>query len=178
MRFTFAALALAASTVSASIIARQIPSCANECLFGSGVDLDGCGPTDNICLCKSQKFVSKSTTCIEAACSGADLATALSVSQQICLSVGVTLTNEAPAPTESSASTPAVPSTDGVSSPAPTKASTKATTTAPSTSKTSSASTTGSSSAAPAATTTNAAVANSVNAIAGLAAIGLAALAL
>ncbi|KAG6840157.1 hypothetical protein C0991_008504, partial [Blastosporella zonata] len=135
MRFTFAVLTLAVSSASASIIARQIPSCADNCLFGSNVNLGGCSSTDNVCLCNSQVFVSTSTTCIESACSGKDLQTAISVAQQLCASVGVTLTSSAPAATDAT-SKAAETSTDSVASTTPevTSASTKATSTAPSTS--------------------------------------------
>ncbi|KAG6829257.1 hypothetical protein H0H92_005137 [Tricholoma furcatifolium] len=166
MRFTLAAtLAFAVSSVSASIIARQsIPACADNCLFGSNVDYDGCSETDDVCLCKSQVFVSTSTSCIEAACSGSDLQTALQVSQEICAAVGVTLTS-----TYAAASTGASSSTAAASA-------AKSTVTSPASSGSSAASSTTSSAAA--AATTNAAVSNSINALAGLAAIGLAAMAL
>ncbi|KAG6895049.1 hypothetical protein C0992_003355 [Termitomyces sp. T32_za158] len=139
MRFALAILALAAS-----VSAQTIPSCANACLFGTNVDLDGCQPTDNVCLCKSQAFVSKSTTCIEAACKGNDLDNALSVARTLCASVGVTLTSTFPV---SATASPSATAAADASAPA---------------------------------TTSNAATLHraSANALAGLAAAGLAALAL
>ncbi|KAF5373446.1 hypothetical protein D9615_009506 [Tricholomella constricta] len=169
MRFSLAVLALAASSVSASLIARQLPSCANDCLLGPTVDLDGCGPRENLCLCKSEKFVSKSTACIAQACKGDDLTTAINISQQICLSVGVTLTGTIPGPTST-----APEGTDATSAP-------QSTPTAPAStgSGAGSSSGTGSGTAPPPAQTSNAALSLAGNAAAGLAAaLGIAVAAL
>ncbi|KJA23974.1 hypothetical protein HYPSUDRAFT_117173, partial [Hypholoma sublateritium FD-334 SS-4] len=60
--------------------------CANSCI--ADANLGSCtSATDLLCLCTSSAFISSTTTCIEAACTGSDLATALSVSQAICASV-------------------------------------------------------------------------------------------
>ncbi|KNZ79256.1 hypothetical protein J132_03731 [Termitomyces sp. J132] len=161
MHFTLALSLLSlASAVCASLVPRQtIPQCASACLFGPDVDLDGCSVTDNLCLCKSAPFISRSTSCIESACSGNDLQTALTVAQQLCASVGVTLTSAAPASTSAGAGNNSLDAK-------PTSSSTPSSAT--------------SASASAPATTSNAATLNSLNpnALVGLAAVGLAALAL
>ncbi|KAG6815309.1 hypothetical protein H0H93_010284 [Arthromyces matolae] len=184
MRFTVTAvLALFASSASAGLIARQFPSCADDCVMGDNVNYGGCSSTDNVCLCKSETFVSASTACIEAACSGSDLQTALSISRELCASVGVTLTSTFEASTAADSSTAAADS----STPAATTTSdsAKATSTAPTSSKASSATSTGSAassstSAAAPASTSNAAISLSplANSVMGIAAVGIAALAL
>ncbi|KAH0578681.1 hypothetical protein H2248_003811 [Termitomyces sp. 'cryptogamus'] len=179
MHFTLALSLLSlASAVCASLVPRQtIPQCASACLFGPDVDLDGCSVTDNLCLCKSAPFISRSTSCIESACSGNDLQTALTVAQQLCASVGVTLTSAAPASTSAGAgnnSLDAKPTSSFVFSRQFALSSdlTRHLSSTPS-------SATSASASAPA-TTSNAATLNSLNpnALVGLAAVGLAALAL
>ncbi|KAG5649738.1 hypothetical protein H0H81_002241 [Sphagnurus paluster] len=155
MRFSIAILAVAAaaSSASAALVARQLPACATACLTGPNVDYGGCSATDNLCLCKSQTFVTKSTECIETTCTGSDLETSLQISQQLCLAVGVTLTAPTATPT-GGASASSAPSSGA----APSSASASSSASTPQ--------------------KTNAALANGVNAFAGLAALGLAALAL
>ncbi|KAI0672256.1 hypothetical protein C8Q78DRAFT_1026087 [Trametes maxima] len=151
MRF-FAVLALTAAVSSASaahLQRRQYPDCATPCL--ASADFGNCDPLDDGCLCKNANFISSTTKCIQGACQGNELQTALTAAQQACLSVGVTLTNSAPAATQTA---PASGSSAAASSPTST-------------------------SAAPAQTSNNAAVsARGVNALAALAAVGAAALAL
>ncbi|KAF8893126.1 hypothetical protein BD779DRAFT_1508942 [Infundibulicybe gibba] len=168
MRFSIAVLSLlgAAASVSAStLLGRQgtIPACAGPCL--TTADLDGCALTDNACLCKSQKFVASSTTCIQGACKGDDLTNAEAAAVALCAAVGVTLT-----PPAASGSASGSASGAAASSTAPASGSAGATSAArPSAS--------GSGSAAPS-TPSGAASVNGANALVGLAAMGLAALAL
>ncbi|KZP30868.1 hypothetical protein FIBSPDRAFT_95271 [Athelia psychrophila] len=93
MRFSTVLLTLSAiASASASVYPRQsLPSCALPCL--ANADFGNCGNTDNSCLCKSPAFVNGTTTCIESACSGSDLANAIAYSQALCAAVGVTLTS-------------------------------------------------------------------------------------
>ncbi|KAF9452080.1 hypothetical protein P691DRAFT_772556 [Macrolepiota fuliginosa MF-IS2] len=155
MRFSVAvAVATLASSVSASLVARQLPQCANSCIMSA--DLGGCQPTDNACLCKSQKFVNSTTTCIGTQCTGSDLQAALTAAQQLCAVVGVTLT-----------SIPSNFPTGGVAS---------STGASPTTSGSAAGTTPGS--AAPASQTGNSASFNGISFMAGAAALGLAALAL
>ena len=59
--------------------------CAAACL--ANANLNGCIQSDTHCLCTNQAFVSSTTGCITAACSGADLQNALSFSQALCAAV-------------------------------------------------------------------------------------------
>ncbi|KAH8827123.1 hypothetical protein DL96DRAFT_1233624 [Flagelloscypha sp. PMI_526] len=104
MRFSVVTI-LAAFVASA---VAQLPDCATPCI--TGADLDGCQATDNACLCKSQKFVSSTTTCIMGACKGDNLTQAISVSQELCAKVGVTLSATSTAPAASGTSTSAAAS--------------------------------------------------------------------
>ncbi|KAJ3574890.1 hypothetical protein NP233_g1468 [Leucocoprinus birnbaumii] len=162
MRFSLAvAVAALASTVSASLIARQdsLPQCALECL--TTANFGNCSSTDDACLCRNQDFLNSSTTCIGQKCTGQDLENATAAARQLCLVVGVTLT-----------STPAgFPTLTGTLS-----NSAAATGTAPAASGSGSGS--GAASAPAATPSNNAASANGVNTVASLAAFGLAALVL
>ncbi|KAJ7582076.1 hypothetical protein C8J56DRAFT_243796 [Mycena floridula] len=96
----FSAVILFVATVSAAQLPglfqrATLPDCANLCI--AKADFDGCNPVDNLCLCKSQKFVSSSTNCIKATCTGSDLTEAISGAIELCASVGVTLTSSSPA---------------------------------------------------------------------------------
>ncbi|KIM41248.1 hypothetical protein M413DRAFT_445285 [Hebeloma cylindrosporum] len=159
MRFSTVAFTLfgaAASASASSLFARQdtLPACAIPCT--TSADLGGCTVTDTKCLCTNDAFVSSTTKCVQAACTGDDLAAALKFSQDLCLKVGVTLTA---APTDSSAA-----SGSATTAAASTTATTPATTTAASTSASSKPS--------------SAASAHGVNAVLGLAAAGIVALSL
>ncbi|KAF7985977.1 hypothetical protein HWV62_41276 [Athelia sp. TMB] len=94
MRFStvLAALALSAvASASTGLYARQsYPDCAIPCL--EDADLGDCAATDNACLCADQAFVASTTACIAGACSGADLASADALAQELCAAAGVTLT--------------------------------------------------------------------------------------
>ncbi|KDQ32679.1 hypothetical protein PLEOSDRAFT_1091172 [Pleurotus ostreatus PC15] len=148
---------------------RQIISkCAIQCLDPTQ-SVNGCGPTDNACLCNDTAFISSTTACIDTNCEGDDVANAQAAARSLCAAVGVTLTSTPASEPTSSSSSVAAPSsgssTVSGSSSAPTS-------TAP-------ASSTGSATTSPApAQTSNAASFNSVNSFAGIAALGLAALAL
>ncbi|GLB39625.1 putative CFEM domain containing protein [Lyophyllum shimeji] len=158
MRFSsLAVLAVAAASASASLVSRQLPSCALSCISGPNVDLGGCAANDNACLCKSQTFVEKSTACITSSCKGAELQQALSLAQQLCAAVGVTLSGT---PTGAPTATATSPGGSGNST------------------VTSHSGASGSTSTAPPTQTSNSARSNTAGALAGMAAFGLAALAL
>ncbi|EAU83766.1 hypothetical protein CC1G_07501 [Coprinopsis cinerea okayama7 len=113
---TLTVLAAVASVSASALYRRQYPSCANACL--AAADFGNCEMTDNFCLCSSEPFVSSTTTCIQAACEGEDLETALFVSRELCERVGVTLGG--PTPTGDAATPSGSGSGSGSSSPAPT----------------------------------------------------------
>ncbi|KAJ3506786.1 hypothetical protein NLJ89_g6674 [Agrocybe chaxingu] len=151
MRFSTIAFTLfgAAASASASLIARQ--AAIPNCMLPclANADFGDCVQTDNLCLCNNRGFVDSTTTCVLASCSGDDLQNALAFSVDLCLKVGVTLTSDAPTSTDADTAT--------------------ATATSPAT-------TTGT--AAPAQTSTDGAMSHGANTLAGLAAVGIIALAL
>ncbi|KAK0194688.1 hypothetical protein F5146DRAFT_1135440 [Armillaria mellea] len=157
MRFSLVVLPLSAlvGSSAASLNARQLPSCAVSCITGSNTSYGDCSASDNACLCKNANFVSSAESCITSNCTGDDLQTALSAAQALCAAAGVTLTSEAVSATSTS---PSSSSSASSASRASSSASTSAS--AASTSSSNGALTVGS------------------NAVAGLAAIGLVALAL
>ncbi|KAF4603009.1 hypothetical protein EYR38_003414 [Pleurotus pulmonarius] len=138
----------AVALFAASAVAQSIPSCAMGCV-ASPSTLGGCGQNDMKCLCGSQEFIAATTTCLNTACPADELAAARGVAISLCQAAGVTLDlPESAAASSGSSTAPAASAT------APTSAT-----------------------AAPAATS-NAAAAVGANAFAGIAALGLAALAL
>ncbi|KAF9495208.1 hypothetical protein BDN71DRAFT_1431151 [Pleurotus eryngii] len=139
----------AVALFAASTVSQSIPSCAMGCV-ASPSTLGGCGQNDMKCLCGSKEFIEATTTCLNTACPADELAAARSVAISLCQAAGVTLDLPESAAASSGAST----------APA-------ASATAP----------TSSSAAAPAATS-NAAASVGANTFAGIAALGLAALAL
>ncbi|KDQ56542.1 hypothetical protein JAAARDRAFT_36030 [Jaapia argillacea MUCL 33604] len=112
MRFTFAIVAL--TSALAAVSAQSIPACATPCL--ANANLGGCAATDNACLCKNQAFISSTTACIQANCTGSDLTNAEAAAQALCAAVGVTLT---PPASTGSASHSAAPSSTAPSSASP-----------------------------------------------------------
>jgi hypothetical protein len=72
------------------ILTQSVPTCALTCI--SNANLGGCVQTDNACLCKNQNFVVSTISCIESTCTGSDLENAIQFIQDICTSVGVSLT--------------------------------------------------------------------------------------
>nr|GAT52731.1 predicted protein [Mycena chlorophos] len=97
MRFTAAVAVFslfAASTASTlPLLQRQsgFPTCANECL--ANPNLGGCQAGDDTCLCNNNTFVTSTFQCIESACTGEDLATAIQGAYELCLSVKVTISS-------------------------------------------------------------------------------------
>jgi len=92
----------AVSVSASSLYARQIadlPGCGEPCMATSNVNLGGCVASDTTCLCTNPVWVTSTTNCLELACTGTDLQTALELFPALCLSAGVTLTasNTAPA---------------------------------------------------------------------------------
>ncbi|KAG8939966.1 hypothetical protein FRC04_005779 [Tulasnella sp. 424] len=105
MRFSTVIVALVASVVSASALSERqsgsFPPCSIPCL--TNATTGSCSPTDNTCLCKSDDYLRSTTTCIQGACSAADLATAAGLAQQLCKAAGVDISNN-PAAQPTSAS--------------------------------------------------------------------------
>ncbi|MCJ1250250.1 Mucin-13 [Trapelia coarctata] len=93
--------ALAAPLVSAQSL-NGLPTCAETAAI-SALGSTGCGLTDFACICKNSAFLTSLQPQVAAACSPSDLAAALTFAQQLCASVGVTLTI--------SGSSPSAPST-------------------------------------------------------------------
>ncbi|CAE6537789.1 hypothetical protein RSOLAG22IIIB_05964 [Rhizoctonia solani] len=89
MRVSVVLVALAAVASASTLSRRQYPSCAMTC--AQSADYDGCSPTNNTCMCKSQKFVDSMTSCLDKTCSGDDLAKSKEISNAICVAAGVTL---------------------------------------------------------------------------------------
>ncbi|KAI0074342.1 hypothetical protein K474DRAFT_1665531 [Panus rudis PR-1116 ss-1] len=160
--FIVALSGFVATASAATLFARQYPDCANPCI--ANADIGSCSADDLGCLCKNPDFISSTTSCILSSCSADDATKAEATARSFCETVGVTLT-----------STPAATSTSASQSSA-SSGSSSATSAAPSGSATSPSS---ASSASPSATgSPNGAMTHGVNALAGLAAVGLAALAL
>ncbi|EIN14671.1 hypothetical protein PUNSTDRAFT_118091 [Punctularia strigosozonata HHB-11173 SS5] len=152
-----AAAAVASATTLHSFAARQsIPNCAVPCL--TSAPMGSCSQTDDTCLCHNSDFINGATSCIESSCSGDDLKNAEAAAQALCAAVGVTLT-----------ATPTASSSSGAST---------ATSPASSVTTASGSSTASLTSGSPSSTSTSGASANGIPALAGLAALGLAALAL
>ncbi|KIK02556.1 hypothetical protein K443DRAFT_515923 [Laccaria amethystina LaAM-08-1] len=172
MRFALATVALAAASASAStLFGRQsIPACAGKCI--ASANLGGCAATDNACLCRSQAFLSTAIPCVEMTCTGSDLAEAKNAAEQLCLAVGVTLTAVLGSATAAASETGASSTASGSAA--------AVTTPAPSSSIAASSAGSSTSSSAPAATSSSKSAGSivGVNAFAGMAAFGLAALAL
>ncbi|KAJ7130341.1 hypothetical protein C8R44DRAFT_978450 [Mycena epipterygia] len=107
MRFsaTLAIFSLFAASASASytpLHRRQFPNCASSCL--ANPNLGGCTAGDDTCLCNSNVFVTSTFQCIEAACKGQDLATAIAGAASLCAAVHVTLVSAAGAEFSATAS--------------------------------------------------------------------------
>ncbi|TCD63419.1 hypothetical protein EIP91_005418 [Steccherinum ochraceum] len=88
----FVALAAAASVSAGNIFRRQYPDCATPCI--QNAQTGNCFSDDLNCLCKSQDFISSTTSCIIASCSASDAVKAEAVAQGFCETVGVTLTSQ------------------------------------------------------------------------------------
>ncbi|KAJ3808340.1 hypothetical protein EV368DRAFT_84802 [Lentinula lateritia] len=89
-----AAVAVAGSTFASGHSPRQLnlPTCALPCLTAtSSTSFGSCSSTDEACLCSNPQFISNTTTCIEGACTGNDLQTAISAAEALCAQAGVTL---------------------------------------------------------------------------------------
>ncbi|KAJ7074491.1 hypothetical protein C8F01DRAFT_1100635 [Mycena amicta] len=123
MRFS-AAVALfslfAAVSAGTTLSRRQFPGfpdCSQDCL--AHPNLGNCKSGDDTCLCNNSDFVQGTFQCIEAACKGQDLATAIEGAYQLCLSVHVTLVSAKGAEFSATAS---LAGNSSATSPAPTSA--------------------------------------------------------
>jgi len=118
----FSKIALIAA-LAAPLIAAQdlsgLPSCAETPAIAA-LGSTGCSITDIACICKDSAFLTSLEPAVAAACSPADLATALQFAVDLCDSVGVTLTISTPAATSPAAtSTPTPASTTAAPSSTP-----------------------------------------------------------
>ncbi|KAG9310172.1 hypothetical protein JVU11DRAFT_9795 [Chiua virens] len=103
MRFAvpLSVLLAAVSSTLAALTARQsLPSCAVPCM--ENADTGSCAPVDDSCLCKNQQFINSTASCIASSCTGSDLQNADAYAQQLCLAVGVTLTESSATSTSTS----------------------------------------------------------------------------
>ncbi|KAM0809183.1 hypothetical protein AB5N19_09526 [Seiridium cardinale] len=86
----FSLLVAVAAADSVDQLVTQIPSCALTCLI-SGSSKVGCAVTDYACQCNNASALQDDVTpCVSSSCSASDAATALTVSGEICVAVGVT----------------------------------------------------------------------------------------
>ncbi|CAE6410177.1 hypothetical protein ACGC1H_006467 [Rhizoctonia solani] len=95
MRVSAVLVALAAVASASTLSKRQYPSCAMSC--AQTADYDGCSPTNNTCMCKSQKFIDSMAACLTKSCAGDDLSKAQEISNALCIAAGITLTSSATA---------------------------------------------------------------------------------
>lgn len=76
-----------ASLLVHSLFSRQnIPTCEGTCI--ASANLGSCAATDTACLCKSDTFISSVAACVEKTCTGSDLSTAITATEQLCIAVG------------------------------------------------------------------------------------------
>ncbi|KAF7291102.1 CFEM domain-containing protein [Mycena indigotica] len=126
MRFTAAAalFSLFAATAASTVTRRQFPGfpdCSQDCL--AHPNLDTCKAGDNTCLCNNSVFVQSTFTCIQNACKGQDLATAIEGAYQLCLAVHVTLVSAKGAEFSATASLPSASGNASAATSAPASAS-------------------------------------------------------
>ncbi|KAJ3802074.1 hypothetical protein GGU11DRAFT_766645 [Lentinula aff. detonsa] len=119
---------LVTESSSADFVRRQLdlPPCALPCLTATAsTSFGNCSSTDEACLCTNPQFIGNTTTCIEGACIGNDLQTAISAAESLCAQAGVTLnvssilgsvSATATGPLQASGSASASPSTSAATS--------------------------------------------------------------
>jgi len=90
MKFTVVA-ALGLLTFASSQSLSGLPQCAESCAI-SAVGSTGCAVTNATCICEATSFLQGVDSCIQTACSAADIQATLQFAQKYCLSGGVTIT--------------------------------------------------------------------------------------
>ncbi|KAK6971671.1 eukaryotic translation initiation factor 3 subunit 8 N-terminus-domain-containing protein [Favolaschia claudopus] len=119
----FSLFAATSGTVAPQLglVRRQGPACEQDCL--AHPNLGNCKASDLTCLCNNNGFVQGTFDCIKAACTGADLASAIALAPATCQFCGAEFSATASlnSPNPSSASTPSSPS---ASAPAPSNSNT------------------------------------------------------
>jgi len=121
-------LSVVASAALATAQLSNIPSCALSCAISS-IGSSGCSETDIKCVCQAKSFITSITTCVQGACTPAELQQTMTAAQGLCQSVGVTLTfpssGGSSSTTSSSSSSAAVvaPTTTSSAAAAPTTSS-------------------------------------------------------
>ncbi|KAF3914640.1 hypothetical protein AA313_de0202980 [Arthrobotrys entomopaga] len=84
----FVLWAALAGLTSAQTNALDLPACARSCISG---DTGNCNSLDVSCLCNSQAFVSSIEICLIASCSADDIQASANYLQQLCNTVGVSI---------------------------------------------------------------------------------------
>ncbi|EGF98743.1 uncharacterized protein MELLADRAFT_124245 [Melampsora larici-populina 98AG31] len=69
----------------------ELPSCGQTCYVSSIGNSGGCSITDFSCLCQSSSFMNSSQLCFQNTCELNDIKTIFNLSQQVCLTLNVTL---------------------------------------------------------------------------------------
>jgi CFEM-containing surface protein len=93
-------VAVFALALAAVANAQSAPACATTCVAQTPTS---CSESDISCLCHDQNFITQATQCILVNCKGSDLTAAEQFAQQLCETVGVTLTSTPPLPTSTGA---------------------------------------------------------------------------
>jgi len=121
----FSTLAWTWALAFAPLIRAQIaglPTCAESCALNA-ISSTGCAVTDFHCICTASSFLAGVESCISTACSAADQEATLQYAEQLCGSVGVTITppsapaTSAPAAASSPASSVAASPTSSAAPP-------------------------------------------------------------
>ncbi|KAH9824799.1 hypothetical protein DFH28DRAFT_6278 [Melampsora americana] len=69
----------------------ELPSCGQTCYVSSIGNSGGCSITDFRCLCQSSSFMNSSQQCFQSTCELNDIKTIFNLSQQVCITLNVTL---------------------------------------------------------------------------------------
>lgn len=69
----------------------ELPSCGQTCYVSSIGNSGGCSITDFRCLCQSSSFMNSSQLCFQSICQLNDIKTIFNLSQQVCITLNVTL---------------------------------------------------------------------------------------
>ncbi|KAF3906243.1 hypothetical protein ABW20_dc0102154 [Dactylellina cionopaga] len=69
----------------------DIPQCALSCALGSLSNTGCASQTDFACICAASSFINGITSCVQGACTQAELETTIKVAQGLCSSAGVSL---------------------------------------------------------------------------------------
>ncbi|KAF3940832.1 hypothetical protein ABW19_dt0204409 [Dactylella cylindrospora] len=96
--------AILAAVAGAALAAAQLdalPTCSLTCAI-SAIGTSGCAQTDIACICSASTFLTGIYTCIQGACTPAEIEQTLGAAQVLCASAGVTITLPGSEPTTTS----------------------------------------------------------------------------